>query len=39
MATTPSYNNDKVVTGEVEYPAGDPASGAFFQPDYKKYAP
>ncbi|XP_045512570.1 AP-3 complex subunit beta-2 [Pieris brassicae] len=36
MATTPSYNNDKVVTGEVEYPAGDPASGAFFQPDYKK---
>lgn len=32
-----SYNNEsKVVTGEVEYPAGDPASGAFFQPDYKK---
>ncbi|KAJ0175321.1 hypothetical protein K1T71_009462 [Dendrolimus kikuchii] len=36
MSST-SYNNEsKVVTGEVEYPAGDPASGAFFQPDYKK---
>nr|QHN70708.1 ruby [Limenitis arthemis astyanax] len=34
--TNPSYNNDKVVQGEVEYPASDPASGAFFQPDYKK---
>ncbi|XP_013140343.1 PREDICTED: AP-3 complex subunit beta-1 [Papilio polytes] len=36
MASVTSYNNDKVVTGEVEYPASDPASGAFFQPDYKK---
>ncbi|XP_013174113.1 PREDICTED: AP-3 complex subunit beta-2 isoform X3 [Papilio xuthus] len=36
MASITSYNNDKVVTGEVEYPASDPASGAFFQPDYKK---
>ncbi|XP_060804461.1 AP-3 complex subunit beta-2 [Amyelois transitella] len=36
MANITSYNNDKVVTGEVEYPASDPASGAFFQPDYKK---
>ncbi|XP_063829886.1 AP-3 complex subunit beta-2 [Ostrinia nubilalis] len=36
MTSTSSYNNDKVVTGEVEYPATDPASGAFFQPDYKK---
>ncbi|CAH2087274.1 unnamed protein product [Euphydryas editha] len=35
-STTTSYNNDKVVQGEVEYPASDPASGAFFQPDYKK---
>ncbi|XP_041980653.1 AP-3 complex subunit beta-2 [Aricia agestis] len=33
---TTSYNNEKVVTGEVEYPATDPASGAFFQPDFKK---
>ncbi|PZC70357.1 hypothetical protein B5X24_HaOG202595 [Helicoverpa armigera] len=36
MSGTTSYNNDKVVMGEVEYPANDPASGAFFQPDYKK---
>ncbi|XP_075979352.1 adaptor related protein complex 3 subunit ruby [Anticarsia gemmatalis] len=36
MTSTSSYNNDKVVMGEVEYPANDPASGAFFQPDYKK---
>ncbi|CAG5059045.1 unnamed protein product [Parnassius apollo] len=36
MTTISSYNNDKVVAGEVEYPASDPASGAFFQPDYKK---
>ncbi|KAJ8714354.1 hypothetical protein PYW07_002579 [Mythimna separata] len=36
MSATTSYNNDKVVMGEVEYPANDPASGAFFQPDYKK---
>lgn len=36
MAGTSSYNNDKVVTGEVEYPATDPASGAFFQTDYKR---
>ncbi|XP_068622405.1 AP-3 complex subunit beta-2 [Battus philenor] len=36
MSSVSSYNNDKVVTGEVEYPASDPASGAFFQPDYKK---
>ncbi|XP_048484445.1 AP-3 complex subunit beta-2 [Plutella xylostella] len=36
MSGVSSYNNDKVVTGEVEYPASDPASGAFFQPDYKK---
>nr|XP_026498160.1 AP-3 complex subunit beta-2 isoform X2 [Vanessa tameamea] len=36
MTSTSSYNNDKVVQGEVEYPASDPASGAFFQPDYKK---
>ncbi|XP_037292311.1 AP-3 complex subunit beta-2 isoform X2 [Manduca sexta] len=36
MSNTTSYNNDKVVTGEVEYAASDPASGAFFQPDYKK---
>lgn len=36
MTSTTSYNNDKVVMGEVEYPANDPASGAFFQPDYKK---
>ncbi|XP_053611304.1 AP-3 complex subunit beta-2 isoform X2 [Plodia interpunctella] len=36
MTSVTSYNNDKVVTGEVEYPASDPASGAFFQPDYKK---
>lgn len=36
MTSTTSYNNDKVVTGEVEYPASDPASGAFFQPDFKK---
>ncbi|CAH2233468.1 jg18754, partial [Pararge aegeria aegeria] len=35
MTSTPSYNNDKVVQGEVEYPVTDPASGAFFQPDYK----
>lgn len=35
--TSTSYNNDsRVVTGEVEYPATDPASGAFFQPDFKK---
>ncbi|XP_023942899.2 AP-3 complex subunit beta-2 [Bicyclus anynana] len=36
MTSTSSYNNDKVVQGEVEYPVNDPASGAFFQPDYKK---
>ncbi|KAI8433962.1 hypothetical protein MSG28_012117 [Choristoneura fumiferana] len=36
MTSNSSYNNDKVVTGEVEYPATDPASGAFFQTDYKK---
>ncbi|XP_050349883.1 AP-3 complex subunit beta-2 [Nymphalis io] len=36
MTSTISYNNEKVVQGEVEYPASDPASGAFFQPDYKK---
>lgn len=36
MTSSTSYNNDKVVMGEVEYPANDPASGAFFQPDYKK---
>ncbi|CAH0725113.1 unnamed protein product, partial [Brenthis ino] len=36
MTSISSYNNDKVVQGEVEYPASDPASGAFFQPDYKK---
>ncbi|XP_061379412.1 AP-3 complex subunit beta-2 isoform X1 [Danaus plexippus] len=36
MSGTTSYNNEKVVQGEVEYPASDPASGAFFQPDYKK---
>ncbi|XP_045775482.1 AP-3 complex subunit beta-2 isoform X2 [Maniola jurtina] len=36
MSSTTSYNNDKVVQGEVEYPVTDPASGAFFQPDYKK---
>ncbi|CAG9566372.1 unnamed protein product [Danaus chrysippus] len=36
MSGTSSYNNEKVVQGEVEYPATDPASGAFFQPDYKK---
>ncbi|CAH2049605.1 unnamed protein product, partial [Iphiclides podalirius] len=36
MTSVSSYNNDKVVTAEVEYPASDPASGAFFQPDYKK---
>ncbi|KAI5630650.1 non-SMC mitotic condensation complex subunit 1 domain-containing protein [Phthorimaea operculella] len=35
MSGTTSYN-DKVTTAEVEYPATDPASGAFFQPDYKK---
>ncbi|XP_059062044.1 AP-3 complex subunit beta-2-like [Achroia grisella] len=36
MTSISSYNNVTVVTGEVEYPANDPASGAFFQPDYKK---
>ncbi|XP_063627442.1 AP-3 complex subunit beta-2 [Cydia splendana] len=36
MTSNSSYNNDKVVQGEVEYPATDPASGAFFQADYKK---
>lgn len=36
MASIVSYNNDKAVVGEVEYPASDPASGAFFQPDFKK---
>lgn len=36
MASIVSYNNEKAVVGEVEYPASDPASGAFFQPDYKK---
>ncbi|KAM3958383.1 LOW QUALITY PROTEIN: adaptor related protein complex 3 subunit ruby [Aphomia sociella] len=36
MTSISSYNNVTVVTGEVEYPANDPASGAFFHPDYKK---
>ncbi|XP_026331552.1 AP-3 complex subunit beta-2-like, partial [Hyposmocoma kahamanoa] len=36
MANTASYNNTMVATGEVEYPANDPASGAFFQTDYKR---
>ncbi|KAL4702678.1 hypothetical protein ACJJTC_011850 [Scirpophaga incertulas] len=36
MSSISTYNNDKVVTGEVEYPANDPASGAFFQSDFKK---